>query len=153
MRRSCRLGLTLLVWLSDVVSVAGGSQKSMRSAPARSYAATVPPAALALLLGHCSLAVFTQGKAGACGVSASGEAFQVAAHDVKVVDTVGAGDSFCGAFLAAHMAGSPLRSCLRAGCAAGEAVVQCAGAHLFDEQWARLRQACIAAQIGTDDAT
>jgi ribokinase len=49
-------------------------------------------------------------------------------HDVEVVDTVGAGDAFCGALCAALAAGASLFEAARIGNAAGALAVTKAGA-------------------------
>ena len=49
-----------------------------------------------------SLAVITFGADGAVAVRPGGEVVSVPGHRVDVVDTIGAGDTFMAAFLAAH---------------------------------------------------
>jgi sugar/nucleoside kinase (ribokinase family) len=93
----------------------------------------------AMLLKHCSLAVFTMGSQGARAVSSTGERVTMPACRVLAVDTVGAGDYFCGAFLAAYIADASLGKCIGAGCAAGSQVVQSQGARLTPEGWIHLR--------------
>lgn len=61
------------------------------------------------------------------------------AGGVKVVDTIGAGDTFTAGFLAAYLLGCPLQRCAEMGCAAGSEAVQVAGAELNPESWVRLR--------------
>lgn len=51
------------------------------------------------------IVVFTLGAKGCCGMSRGGEFFQLDAYHVDVADTVGAGDVFHGAFLAATIRG------------------------------------------------
>lgn len=92
-----------------------------------------------ILLQHCSLVVSTLGRRGARAAARNGRTTQVPACRVPVVDTVGAGDYFCGAFLAAHVQGASLSKAVGAGCAAGAQIVQCAGAHLTDAAWKELR--------------
>jgi sugar/nucleoside kinase (ribokinase family) len=94
----------------------------------------------ALLLRHCSLAIVTLGSGGARATATGGASLRVSASEVTVVDSVGAGDFFCGAFLSAYLAGASLRACAEAGCAAGAQVVQCHGAHLEDNTWETLRR-------------
>lgn len=62
--------------------------------------------------------VVTLGARGAIAVTAR-EQFRVAPHEVDVVDTVGAGDAFCGALAAALAAGGGLESAVMRGNAAG----------------------------------
>lgn len=82
-----------------------------------------------VLTQHCKVAVFTLGSRGAVAVS-SGLTARCHASKVQVADTVGAGDAFCGAFLAAYMRGAQLQVCVEMGCAAGAEAVQCHGARL-----------------------
>lgn len=51
------------------------------------------------------IVVFTFGENGCCGVSRNGEFFRLPSYTVDVVDTVGAGDVFHGAFLSALVRG------------------------------------------------
>lgn len=51
------------------------------------------------------IVVFTLGSKGCCGISKGGEFFQLDAYHVEVTDTVGAGDVFHGAFVAALLRG------------------------------------------------
>ena len=62
--------------------------------------------------------VVTLGARGALAVTAR-EQFRVAPHEVDVVDTVGAGDAFCGALAAALSAGEGLERAVLRGNAAG----------------------------------
>jgi sugar/nucleoside kinase (ribokinase family) len=48
-----------------------------------------------------------------CAIAAAGEQFMVPAYDVTAVDTTGAGDCFCGGFLAALRLGFSLREAAR----------------------------------------
>ena len=56
-------------------------------------------AARGLLVGADAIALVTLGGAGACVVTRR-DAIEVSAPAVRVVDTIGAGDAFMGAFLA-----------------------------------------------------
>ena len=89
----------------------------------------------------CRAAVLTLGRHGAITVGARGEsqACTPAPAVAAVIDTVGAGDAFCGTFMAAYMRGAPLAACAAAGCEGGAAAVQCAGAALPPASIARLR--------------
>jgi len=62
--------------------------------------------------------VVTLGAEGAAYADATGTGVQPAFH-AEVVDTTGAGDSFCGALAASLAQGHDLRSAVRRGCAAG----------------------------------
>lgn len=57
--------------------------------------------------------VATRGGAGSLAATAGGERVTAPAHDVEVVSTLGAGDVFHGALLAAVVHGLPLRRALR----------------------------------------
>jgi sugar/nucleoside kinase (ribokinase family) len=59
--------------------------------------------------------VVKRGPEGAIAISADGTPVSAAAPAVKVVDTIGAGDVFNAAFLAASARGEPLAACLAAG--------------------------------------
>ncbi len=62
--------------------------------------------------------VLTLGAKG-CLADHQGDQIAVPALPIKPVDTVGAGDAFCGAFAAALDAGEPFPTALRWGCVAG----------------------------------
>lgn len=82
-----------------------------------------------VLTQHCKVAVFTLGSQGAVAMS-GGQTAKCSAKKVKIADTVGAGDAFCGSFLATYMRGANLQACVEMGCAAGAEAVQCHGARL-----------------------
>jgi fructokinase len=76
--------------------------------------AQIEDALQVLLAGRTSTVVITRGRFGAIGVDPTG-AVKVAAPIVDVVDTVGAGDSFMAALIAARLLGmTDLRGLLRA---------------------------------------
>ncbi|TGP55415.1 carbohydrate kinase family protein [bacterium M00.F.Ca.ET.230.01.1.1] len=58
--------------------------------------------------------VVKRGPGGAIAIGAGGELIEVPAPSVTVVDTIGAGDVFNAAFLAALAQGRPLKNCLAA---------------------------------------
>lgn len=93
----------------------------------------------AALLKHCSVAVITCGPKGAYAASADQGTAQCNTESVAVVDTVGAGDAFCGAFLAGLIQEAPLQACLQAGCLAGTCAVQHQGALIPEAEWPKLR--------------
>jgi len=62
-----------------------------------------------------SIFVVKRGPDGAIAIGADGALVSVDAAMVKVVDTIGAGDVFNAAFLAALASGEPLQACLTAG--------------------------------------
>jgi sugar/nucleoside kinase (ribokinase family) len=62
-----------------------------------------------------AIVVVKRGPEGAIAIDADGAFFSAAAPSVKVVDTIGAGDVFNAAFLAALADGRPLAACLVAG--------------------------------------
>eukprot|EP00798_Chlamydomonas_sp_ICE-L_P014500 gene14500-20527_t len=53
----------------------------------------------------------------------------------KVVDTTGAGDTFCSGFLYGLLRDFPLQRCVEIGSIAGAAAVQCLGAELGPKDW------------------
>ncbi len=71
--------------------------------------------------------IVTLGEAGVAGFTEGGE-FQLAAHEVQVVDTVAAGDAFVGALAVALMEGRTAREAARWGNAAGALAVMHEGA-------------------------
>lgn len=93
----------------------------------------------ALLSQRCKVSVFTLGAKGAIAVS-GGRTAKCSASKVTVADSVGAGDAFSGAFLAAYMRGADLQACVDMGCAAGAEAVQCNGARLPAPAVSRLQQ-------------
>ena len=60
-------------------------------------------AAQAFLLKHTQLSVVSRGPKGCTARTASGKTASAPAADVKVVDTIGAGDCFSAGFLAAYL--------------------------------------------------
>ena len=73
-----------------------------------------PARAAARLAEFCPLVIVTAGKAGAFAQPGR-QTWHSPALDVQVVDTTGAGDSFNAGFLAAHLRGEPIETCLRYG--------------------------------------
>ena len=65
--------------------------------------------------------IVSMGEDGALMADEKGAEFSLPAFKGVSVDTVGAGDSLLGAFLAAHDQGLPIRDCLALGVAAGSA--------------------------------
>lgn len=87
-----------------------------------------PAAVAAALLEHVPLVALTLGADGAI-VAARGTApVEVPAVDVEVVDTTGAGDAFCGAFLGAWLAGADPTGAAERGVAAAAGAVRALGA-------------------------
>ena len=78
--------------------------------------------ARALFRAGARAVVLTLGADGAALVSATGE-LRVKAPDVKAIDTVGAGDVFCGTLVAARAAGAAWPDALRAAAAAAATCV------------------------------
>ena len=75
----------------------------------------------------CKAAVITLGGAGAVGATSSME-WHVPAPEVEVVDTTGAGDTFCGVFAAWLAPGESLESAITAGVHAGSLATTIRGA-------------------------
>lgn len=80
--------------------------------------AATPEAALEVLAQYCPLVVI---KCGAAGVIArrGSQLWHVDAIPTVAVDTTGAGDCFNAGFLAAHLRGEPIETCLRYGTICG----------------------------------
>jgi sugar/nucleoside kinase (ribokinase family) len=78
-----------------------------------------PEKQLADLAANYDLVVLKRGAAGALAGNAQGERWRIAAPPAKVIDSVGAGDAFFGAFTAAYFQGQPVQACLELGAAAG----------------------------------
>ena len=57
-----------------------------------------------------------------------GALYRVPAHPARVVDTTGAGDAYCGGFVAGLAAGRPVRECAAMGTVAASYVVEACGA-------------------------
>lgn len=72
--------------------------------------------------------VHTRGGDGLTVHPRGGEPFSVDAFPIEVVDTTGAGDAFCGGFVAALAGGETLPAAARRGAAAGAIVAQHRGA-------------------------
>ncbi len=71
--------------------------------------------------------VIKRGAAGAAAGGRKGVTLSLPAPPSHVVDTTGAGDAFAAAFLAADLAGQPLKACLRAGITTGSEAVATIG--------------------------
>lgn len=72
--------------------------------------------------------IVTLGGDGVLAVTGNGERIAVSALDITPVDTVGAGDTFCGYFGASLLAGLPLEAALKRAAAAGSLACLKAGA-------------------------
>ena len=58
----------------------------------------------------------------------TGEISRVPAYPARVVDTTGAGDGYCGGFLAGLVAGRPLAECAAMGTVSASYVIEACGA-------------------------
>lgn len=76
---------------------------------------------------YVPLVVITDGPNGADGFNGR-EHYHATPKQVKVVEPTGAGDSFASAFVAAHLLGKDLRTCLQWGTAQANSVIQYVGA-------------------------
>lgn len=79
------------------------------------------------LAGFEGIVIRTLGAAGAEALRGGMVISRVPAPVVEAVDTVGAGDAFCGVFTAAFADGSPLEEAMSLGCAAGAAAATVPG--------------------------
>jgi len=84
--------------------------------------------AVDLLLQHVSAVVVTLGRRGALVASVGAARTVVPGHDVAAVDTTGAGDTFCGALVAALAEGDQLAGAVELATAAAALSVQRVGA-------------------------
>jgi sugar/nucleoside kinase (ribokinase family) len=85
-------------------------------------------AAAGILALYVPLVLVKCGPDGAIAQSGK-QVWHAPAINVKVIDTTGAGDCFNAGFLAAHLAGEPIESCLRYGnICGGLSVTRCGGA-------------------------
>jgi sugar/nucleoside kinase (ribokinase family) len=107
--------------------------------PVDASADDVVEAALKYFLQFVEVVVISRGANGCLIGTSDGQRATAAAENVTVVDTIGAGDYFSAGFLHAWISGAPLVACAEAGCAAGAAAVQSAGAELGVEAMERLR--------------
>ncbi len=108
--------LTELVTLADVLVVNQGEAEALGFPDARSGANALR-----------ATVVVTRGAQGA-ECSDGAQTWTVVAPEVNAIDTVGAGDAFLGAFVAAVVDGQDLATCLRYAVAAGSLAVQQPGA-------------------------
>ncbi len=88
--------------------------------------ATVPEA-LDALRPHAHTIVVKQGCAGATAARGADTFFQPAFLNDRVVDAIGAGDSFDAGFISRFIAGDPVEACLRFGCLMGAVNTTAAG--------------------------
>jgi sugar/nucleoside kinase (ribokinase family) len=92
-----------------------------------------------LLLKYAKVSIVSLGPKGCTVRASNGETALSPAANVKVVDTIGAGDTFTSGFLSAYLSGCTLQKCAEMGCAAGAEAVQVAGAEISPEAFARVR--------------
>lgn len=132
------------------VSSSGDAEGSTASASGTLELPAFPPedpellARLAISLLHslgASVAAVSLGPLGARAAAKGCAIATSSASSATVVDTVGAGDAFAGGFLYAVSRGASMRAALRAGCAAGTAVVSIEGGALPERDAKALREA------------
>ncbi len=92
--------------------------------------------ALADLTGAKKIAI-TMGSEGAY-VLADGQEYKKGAYSIPVVDPIGAGDAFVGAFLASWLKGKTDAECLDVGCAAGALAVTVEGDYEALPDWSQV---------------
>ena len=100
-------------------------------------------AGLAALAPKVPVLVVTCGAEGATALSAGDRATVAAEPIAKVVDTTGAGDLFAAGFLAGHVAGKDLETCLTMGAVAAAEIISHYGARPEADL-----QALVAARLG-----
>ncbi|MCB8883145.1 hypothetical protein ACELLULO517_23045 [Acidisoma cellulosilytica] len=105
------MGLSLSQDLAVNGNAAGLDLAFASAGPCRDRAITLANHALAQ---GAKLAVVTMGPIGSLA-SDGRSVFEVGAHTTKIVDTLGAGDTFIAAFLAAQLLGRDVNACLEAG--------------------------------------
>lgn len=111
--------------LRDIDVLIGNELEILGGADVSIYDAVETAARFSLR--HQSIVVVTLGKRGAVCVSGS-DRFWVQAAPIQVIDTVGAGDGFVGAFVAGLSADLDLRSCVIQAVSFGSAMCTVAGA-------------------------
>ncbi len=92
--------------------------------------------ALADMTGAEKIAI-TMGSEGAY-VLAGGQEYKKGAYSARVVDPIGAGDAFTGAFLAAWLNGMTDAECLDVACAAGALAVTVEGDYEALPDWSQV---------------
>lgn len=107
---------TLIVNEHEAVALAGMTLTELQVEPQR-----------ALDLTHCRQLIITRGEDTTLAITA-GQVLSIAPPKVTPVDTVGAGDTFAGAFAVASASGTPLEETIRFANAAGTLATQAAGA-------------------------
>lgn len=101
--------------------------------------ATKVSAAQDFLLQHIKVSVVSMGAKGCTARSHDGTSGSSPAPNVKVIDTIGAGDCFTAGFLFAYLNGCDLAKCCAVGCQAGGQAVQAEGAELSHDEWSTLQ--------------
>lgn len=124
--------------LLDVLVVNEDEALSMAAQPGTDQPGTDPPGtdqpgtdvvlAAAALAGRVPLVVVTLGAQGALVADRDGSAQRIGAPAAEVVDTTGAGDTFCGVLAAALAEGAPVQDAVRLANAAASLSVERHGA-------------------------
>lgn len=115
------------LWAAVEWLILNESEAAFVSGAAVASPADAETAARALLQLGVKQVLITLGVEGVC-VARADQVFHVPAYPVKAVDTVGAGDTFCGAFAVACGEGRELAEAVRFASAAAAISVTCPGA-------------------------
>lgn len=102
---------------------------------ARSYTGLEPPDSLYALSGCCEIAVVKAGKDGSW-IKRGDEVYKIDAHEVKCIDTTGAGDLYSAGFLFGLVSGLSLEKCGVIGSYLAEQVICITGARMNSTKWA-----------------
>jgi ribokinase len=129
--------LTAAIWTYAEPYDAVADALVVNETEAAALAGSADPTAL-LTLGP-SVAVVTLGRRGATADDGTGR-IDVPGFAVPSVDSVGAGDAFCGQFVLAHAAGTPLAEAVRRSCAAGALATTAPGAQSAGPTRARVEE-------------
>lgn len=91
------------------------------------------------MLSHfCEIAIVTLGEEG-CYVSSQGAQWRCPARNVKVLDTIGAGDLFISGFLHGYLRHEAIPTCACIGTLLASHVIQVHGAEIPETNWGRIK--------------
>ncbi len=119
----------LIVNEGELAAITGVSDETSDETSAQTFAETTADLQTALARVTVPCVIVTLGAAG-CRARNNGESLQQAAFDVQAVDTTAAGDTFCGALVAALSGGAALAQALRVASAAAAIACMRVGAQV-----------------------